>query len=538
MAADVTKNVVVKVGVQGPAGADPLKAVAANARQSDEALRKMGDSGKRSLDQMKASADRAKGSLDKLKGAGSGLGGVGGAGQGSGMLGGAAAGFGALRLGAAAGIGLKAGAAIFNDAKLFGEQAQDPEYGGPSPHSIQRARVNQLDRWWIPEGSRQKVGKWAHGEDFDYDQASQDVKERDRRVAERRAILQRDEQRAALLDPLRQRQDALKEQAAAMTDRTTMGMDAEAQKRQLAGMLQGQSSAAQAVARASGDDPADVRARFQFQEQALRMQVDQNTQLKMLDQARGRAQEDVAEKQAAVAASVKQEEAARRNLAVAGLSGEQRLERSLSLEAQIAETMRKQKQLQEARNQALTLEQSKLDTIVAQHQQKVGLLEQERDRQRGIAESEADKLSGGKASFGLLELWQQRGLEKISETMAAGGKLAPEQISAIQGRPEFQDKLREYALARANESGIFDRVVGNLGADKKMRDAEQAAVKIQNQIDVTVKMDSRTIVEQLVEILSPAIAQAMAEARNAAATALSRSTMFRRADQGANAGPK
>ena len=186
--------------------------------------------------------------------------------------------------------------------------------------------------------------------------------------------------------------------------------------------------------------------------------------------------------------------------------------RSLQLQAQMVEYQAQQQRLEQLTNQSLELRVQHNQTLQQQGQQRLALLGQERDALTSIANQEKSRLQGMKENFGMqIPMHRQAGLH-VARKLAGGQELTAKELEFARGNQElFGDALRKRGAANAGPE--FEEIKRLLGLDARQKQAEEARVKLDQQIKIQVDMNAQAVAQQVTQQIVPAVAQAMQEAR-------------------------
>lgn len=367
------------------------------------------------------------------------------------------------------------------------------------------------------------------------------LEERVRRVQEAEEALHRTEQRIALSREFVARRQALGDELARAEARLKYGSSSAGAQFALGTAGQRLTERLQAGPVPFGRDrataQADVAASVAFETRLRQQQVEQGRQLKLQDADRERSAQVVAQKQRELFEARKQTEAQQRNLAAAlggnngyvsagdgflsgfgrtvtfgqagggkaGFAQDQIDERRLHVREALAAQAEAERQLEEALNRQKELSAARGDTLLEQQRERLGLMEQERDRLTAIVRQERERLQAGREQFGLQNPQTKWTLLQLSRKINAGQDLTEREIQYAQtkGGDLFRPALAEQGRRRAGPE--YDELVRNLGGDRRLGEAEQARVALESKITIEIKKNEQAVSDVVAKEVIPEI---------------------------------
>lgn len=199
--------------------------------------------------------------------------------------------------------------------------------------------------------------------------------------------------------------------------------------------------------------------------------------------------------------------------------------------AALEDAKRAHEDILKTQQKIVELEQQAVEQLKREGEQRVAILERERDvlgqqadKLQEIVQQEQARLQGLKAGFGLLDPETQQAIKQLAGKVAAGELLTPEELEFAQRHQQFfQAPLERIGLERAEALG-FDQIARQLGLTKALEEAqarqqqaEAAKVEIENKITAEVRLNEEALAQQIQERLIPAIVALQEQAAQAAA---------------------
>jgi hypothetical protein len=366
------------------------------------------------------------------------------------------------------------------------------------------------------------------GSFFGLSNEAQQLKERDRRIADARNRVGVTEQRMAIQGQYATGRRTLEEDRIVQQGRS-IDVAAGRQTFSASQANQAASERAQEAARARNRNPAEVAAEFAHAGAMHSLEIGQRADREKLGQVvdyrqqqvgQARTEVEQARKGAAGLASAKPDETA-----------EQALERRLAYENQLVQLKEKENQLSQTQAALLDAQKQQGAQLAQQHDQRLAKLGQERDRLSGVIAAEKDRLKGEKISFGKLTREEQERAIKLGEKANRGERLDRESLdflSGVQGTEKVTNKQYE---ARAEKN--FGAFAQTFGRNEELKNAEAQRAKIENNINVDLNLNAESVADQLEKTLLPKIMQMLTDLKQQSGTATDRLANQQRLQTGA-----
>jgi hypothetical protein len=357
---------------------------------------------------------------------------------------------------------------------------------------------------------------------------AQELKERDRRIADARARIGRTEQRAAVLGAFASQQRSLGEQQLAARG---LLIDQRAGRDEFAASRESRiaSDLAQDRARREGRNPAEVAAQFAHAQAVQSLGIGQAAEREKLAKTTEFRQGQVGNARTELAAA--RREAATLSNASQGETADQALERRLNLERALVEVKAKENQLAETESALLDAHKEKAAQLLQQSRERAQVLGQERDRLQQVVQSEKDRLTAQGRAFGRMSRPEQLRAAQLAEQAAWGGKLTREQLDFLRATPGSEKLVAKQEDMRIDQEALRRfRAAG--GAEEPLKNAQERLTQIENKISLELKVNGESLASELQKTLLPAVEQMMADLKEGLLTSLQRQSNQRKIQEG------
>jgi len=199
-------------------------------------------------------------------------------------------------------------------------------------------------------------------------------------------------------------------------------------------------------------------------------------------------------------------ERSRRDLSAA-TSFDEKAERRLQLERAMVEANKALERVQEAQNANLASQQKRQESLVQLAQAKVDKLRSEKQVQDSIVEAEKQKLQGAAGQWGGLSAADRVRALQTGQQLAQRGieGLSPDQLEFARSIQLFSRTIQEQQQKRGEGDPAFQELVRLLGEDRRLQEAQQISVQVDNKITTEIKLNEATLAQQLQTQVTPRI---------------------------------
>lgn len=208
----------------------------------------------------------------------------------------------------------------------------------------------------------------------------------------------------------------------------------------------------------------------------------------------------------------KQLEIAQRDVGRGGGDEEAQMRRRLDLEEQLVRFKEAQRVLDDAMAQERRLAIQQSSTLNQLGDQRLRIVQQESERLRSIIREEKEHETSRREPFGLLHPRKQMTYLGIAKKLQMGMNLTTRDIEVAQSAPGnlFGERLRKIAMSRTGVGSVLQQIQGmlpELGARQKH--AEKALAAVNQQFQVQIQLNEKSVADQLVKEVLPAINRAV-----------------------------